>query len=361
MKYIAYIIGHRSADPFRIRNLLLVLKWLLNLKYKLRHVILDIIVVEQDEKPTIKNLISSSIEYIFAYNSGEYNRGWAFNVGYIKFFNYDYYFFADNDIIMRNNDMIHVFNTCCKYDAINPYSEIYDTISKLYDDVASNDVSKILYYSYINNNYVGQKRSNVCFTGGIVGLSWNSVQKISGWDERFRGRGYEDYAMTAKLNLFIPYTHEYNNSAIHIWHPWDNSNKIDNESLHVEYSHYTVDDYLKLINDTYNNYGCVNKYINETPTIVKYNSNEPNNAKNYTHKKCYHCKYMNGENKHNYLDGYKIYNKLVSIIRSKHSDISEEELIKLIYFNLYDRYNCILNCDTSGNTSRHSCDIDPPS
>ncbi len=70
---------------------------------------LSIVVVEQDSKPTINNLLDDCVNYISSYNSGQYNRGWAFNVGFSKFRSADYFFFADNDIILNNNEMINVF------------------------------------------------------------------------------------------------------------------------------------------------------------------------------------------------------------------------------------------------------------
>lgn len=128
MKTIAYIIGHRnSVDPNRLRNLLLVLKWLECLQTKLLHdkITLKIIIVEQDDTPKLK-INTEKLTYIFVYNPGFYNRGWGFNVGF-KAIDADYYFFADNDIILNNYDIINVFIKCFKYDAVNPYSKIYDS------------------------------------------------------------------------------------------------------------------------------------------------------------------------------------------------------------------------------------------
>ncbi len=220
MKHIAYIIGHRTTDPFRIRNLLLTTKWLIKLKKILFYegIQLSIVVVEQDSKPTINNLLSDYVNYIFSYNSGQYNRGWAFNVGFIKFRNADYFYFADNDIILNNEEMINVFKTCFLYSAVNPYSQVFDTKSKLFEShiTIPTDLNYI-----IKNNFINGKREHTCFTGGIVGLSKKAMQIIGGWDERFRGRGWEDYALTSTVKLFLPdlYTYKYN--ALHFWHPLD--------------------------------------------------------------------------------------------------------------------------------------------
>ena len=44
-----------------------------------------IVVVEQDETPRLENeLAPFADKYVFAYNPGPYNRGWAFNIGAVK-------------------------------------------------------------------------------------------------------------------------------------------------------------------------------------------------------------------------------------------------------------------------------------
>ena len=137
MKQIVYIIGHRSSDPFRIRNLLFVVKWLQSIKTILFYhydIILTVVIIEQDIKPTINNMIGDYVNYIFAYNANEYNRGWAFNIGFVKFKNADFFYFADNDIILNTNDMMTIFLKSFQYDAIIPYAEIYNTKSKIFED-----------------------------------------------------------------------------------------------------------------------------------------------------------------------------------------------------------------------------------
>src|SRR3989338_4740380 len=55
-KNIAYIIGHKSADDFRVKNLGLTVEWLLKVKEKLSNdnINLIIIIVEQSDEPTVK-------------------------------------------------------------------------------------------------------------------------------------------------------------------------------------------------------------------------------------------------------------------------------------------------------------------
>ena len=104
------------------------------------------------------------------------------------------------------------------------------------------------------------KRSNTCFSGGIMGICKCSMNLINGWDERFRGRGWEDYAFTTKIELFLYSRHTYLYSALHLWHPYEiNTTRIINEKLNLEYEQYNFYDYLNLINK-YIIYGSPIKY-----------------------------------------------------------------------------------------------------
>ena len=365
MKHIVYVIGHRSSDPFRIRNLLLTTKWLVSLKHLLENESLDqvktrklmlsskwlvslkhcsdeikltILVVEQDSKPTVNNILNKHVTYLFAYNPGFYNRGWAFNIGFKHCEDADYFYFADNDIIMDSCDMISVFKHCFKYDAVNPYNIIYDTKSELFEhknmcyDFCINELEK--------NHQVKEKREHTCFTGGIVGISKKSMCELGGWDERFRGRGWEDYAFTAKINLFLKNIHTFCFSALHLWHPWEiHTDKKKNHSLNQEYYCYKVDDYINMIYDNIDKIGCINKYINECHE-TKYISNEK--CPTILYQSCNHCGKNKCEkyHKHKYSCGYHVYDKLYKLVKYKHHYISDKQICELIYFNLCDQHCC---------------------
>ena len=366
MKKIVYVIGHRSTDPYRTRNLLLVTKWLAKVKKNLLDycIHLTVLVIEQDSKPTVNNQLHEDVNYMFVYNSGQYNRGWVFNVGYVNHREADYFFFADNDIVMDTCNIIKVFKTCFRYDAVNPYIEIYDTKSKLFE--CTKNISFDLDDLIKQNNIYG-KRKYICFTGGIVGLSNESMVKLAGWDERFRGRGWEDYAFTSKIKLFLTKIYTYNFKAVHLWHPWDTcSDKCNNSCLNDEYCKYHVDNYIKNIKSTYCNIGCVNKYINETEKC-RYESDE--NCTNITYQECEHCNYCNYRhhykfdnkeyndchkfNDDDYLKGFIVYKKVYIIVKKCNPDACDEELRKLVYLYLCDQYTPVgcTNCDDYDNDS----------
>jgi hypothetical protein len=247
MKSIAYIIGFRvsDSDDRRLENLISTLYWLIEVKRELnlkKNIKLKIIIIEQDSesKLHIPENIKVSVQYLFIHNDGYYNRGWAFNVGY-KHFDTDYYFFADGDIIMKIKDIIRVFSSCFEYEAVNPYLNIYNSTEEY---VLHNNFSSLMW----NDPSIFNERKNTCFSGGIVGLSNHAIKTISGWDERFRGRGWEDYAFTAKINLFLYSTHVYSFSALHLWHPHEiNTTRKINRKLNKQYEKYNFYDYVYLI------------------------------------------------------------------------------------------------------------------
>jgi hypothetical protein len=163
----------------RLLNLIITIDLLISIKLKLKqcNINLIIIIIEQDSIPrfSIKQDILNQIEYLFIYNAGFYNRGWAFNVGY-KYFISDYYFFADGDIIINENNMIEVLKTCFKYDAVNPYNEIYDSTEEYMISTGKLELINL------NDNFknIFPKRLNTCFSGGIMGISEYSMNLING-------------------------------------------------------------------------------------------------------------------------------------------------------------------------------------
>lgn len=210
---------------------------------------------------------------------------------------------------MNEDDMIDVFKTCFKYDAVNPYEDIYDSTEEYIistgklinsdnnftDLLIENAIMRppFLPITYIEQSDLNEKsyksifpkRSNTCFSGGIMRICKYSMNLLNGWDERFRGRGWEDYAFTSKIELFLYSTHTYLYSALHLWHPWEiNTTRSINENLNSEYEKYNFYDYLKLI-EINDEFGSPIKYALLT-SIKPYNS-----LKNKTHVSDYRYYY----------------------------------------------------------------------
>lgn len=305
MKTISYIIGYRGSniEDRRLTNLILTLKLLVTIKSHIKqlNINLNIIIIEQDTSPQIKEICidNNDLNYLFIYNSGFYNRGWGFNVGY-KEFGADYYFFADGDILLNIEDLIDVFVSCFYYEAVNPYKHIYDSTEQYVTSVSFNPLK-------LNDDFkLFTERTNTCFSGGIMGISENSMNSIRGWDERFRGRGWEDYAFSAKCSLFLYSMHTYPYLALHLWHPFElNTTKTINEKLNYEYEQYGFKDYVSQIENTIV-YGSPVKYasIRQNDTIRCLSKYVISNKRYcYAKKQYYHLynKYNNNNKKLIYL------------------------------------------------------------
>jgi hypothetical protein len=331
MKNIAYIIGHRSADKYRLKNLLIVIDRLIQIKHKCLEydITLSIIIIEQDKTPTIKDgeILHSQVHYVFIYNDGYYNRGWGFNVGFRLFSSYDYFYFADNDIIINERDLIHAFEHCFKYDAVNPYNVIYNTLESTETECFRQDSFNIKELKQ-QKKVEQDERPYICFSGGIVGISRKSMYLISGWDERFRGRGWEDYAFTSKLFLFLSRIHTFSLKALHLWHPWEtNTTRCINEKLNQEYGQYKVDNYIDMIEETRHIFGSCIKYSHINLPSDRF----CNHYYIDDFKQCYKDQCDKAITK---------YEKLLELVKRKHSSYHLNFHKRLVYYNLCEQHIC---------------------
>lgn len=320
--HIVYIIGHRSADDYRKQNLAITLDWLLKVKTVLSNVapfiVFTIVVVEQSENPTVKEMLHSDINYIFISNDGFYNRGWGFNVGARAYPKADYYFFADNDIVMSIADMVKVVSDCKDYEAVNPYKAIFDSREQIHDSHVLDQFydGKETVDSLAQKGFIQGQRQYTTFSGGIVGVEAKAYFGVSGWDERFRGRGWEDYAFTAKINLFLRNMITMNFNAVHLYHPWETSTtKVITQELDKEYMMYKPYDYIQQIIYSHNVFGNDSKYgKNENRSYESILSPE--------------------EVQDRYDLAKRRFLEVEKIVKAKHDDE------KFIYLNLSDRHDC---------------------
>lgn len=305
-----------------------VVRWLLTLVKPCKDLGIDlnIIVVEQDT--TSKLNFDQSVSHVFIFNDGFYNRGWAFNVGYRKFNTCDYFFFADNDIILKDHQMLLMFEHCFNFEAVNPYMQIFDTLPEI-STLISTTISK-KYVDSLNLKHLSEKgllqtkpRSHTCFSGGVCGISRRAFISISGWDERFRGRGWEDYAMTSKINLFCPKTKTFKFSAYHLYHAFEtNTTKENNFELFTQYKGYTLKSYIDLIVNENSNFGSGVKYTPDVkPTkfiCVPRHLSE-----------CYLLHI-----------GEPRWKRLQTTVKLKHGDSSEGATTGYMFYNLMERHDC---------------------
>lgn len=196
---ITVIAGIRSVsnEPERLRNARACLR-ALNLqsiaRWRYR-----IVVVEQDSESRLKaELAPFADRYIFAYNPGAYNRGWAFNIGAVEGAGLqgvlcliDADLLVPPDFLERGLEAIQDGSR-----AILPYSEV------LYLDAASTEQAirdRQATPLVAQNTHVYRGDRYTTSQGGCVWVAAELYRQIGGHDERFRGWGYEDREFWQRL------------------------------------------------------------------------------------------------------------------------------------------------------------------
>jgi predicted glycosyltransferase involved in capsule biosynthesis len=186
------------------------------------------------------------------------------------------------------------------------------------ESIITNDISKIF-----------PERKRTCFGGGIVGLSRESVYIIAGWDERFKGRGWEDYAFTAKIMLFLRHIRTFKYNAIHLYHSYKTDDTKDiNYKLNNEYQKYTVKDYINQIEKSLN-FGSAIKYsyISEHRSVAK-------------------CKYEINRKDEDFA--YHIYYSIIKKLKKKFKNLSKDQILLYAYLELSGQLERFLRGDEHG-------------
>lgn len=215
---ITVIMGVRvkPGEPQRLRNAQICLQ-ALNVqnfprwRYRL-------VVIEQDEEPRLENALAPLADrYLFAYNPGPYNRGWAFNIaaclpgsqgGLLCFIDAD--LLVAPDFLRRGCDMVQTGQR-----AMLPYREI------VYLDPASTeraiaDYSAAPMRGVQVSDYQGQPFDTS--QGGCIWVEASLYHEIGGHDERFRGWGREDREFCDRLERTTK-VGRLPGSLLHLYHP----------------------------------------------------------------------------------------------------------------------------------------------
>jgi hypothetical protein len=263
MKY-SYIITHRSASQYRHRNLLAVIEWLKDFKD------IEIIVVEQDSVPKIKNELPEHVNYIFAYNAGLFCKAWGFNIG-ANASTGQILIFSDNDIILNKNNFLDFLQKSKTSTFCTPHKFFYVKLSEAETSSMLNNLNDI-------KMPAGKSvpRMLGIITGGIFSITRNAYFEIGGSDENFRGWGGEDTALREKLFRFkikiliLEYTayhlyHEDTGGTVEgVYTEYTTKNYKNNlELLRTKYQKAVTDDMMRYIKQA-GTLGNLNKFKNET-------------------------------------------------------------------------------------------------
>jgi len=235
---ITVVVGVRAGpgQSQRLRNARAVL-WALNLQ-TLRRWYYRIVVVEQDSVPRLKKSLELLCDhYIFAYNPGPYNRGWAFNIGAAQVQGKTSALcFLDADLLVPPDFLSRGLHEIkAGHLAVSPYSEVVyldpAAVAQAIEDRLG------LSECFVNDcNYEG-----TVFTtsqGGAVWVEPDLYFEIGGHNEDFRGWGFEDREFWRRLERKTNIK-RLPGRLLHLHHPqqeMQNSYAIANQKLYQELS-----------------------------------------------------------------------------------------------------------------------------
>jgi hypothetical protein len=214
MQGLSYLITYReSGSADRRENLLAVLGWLRQWPD------IEVVVVEQDAVPRF----DAPLEYgggvaRFAYNPGPFNKAWGLNLA-LGFARGPLLAVGDADV-MAPHTLGMAVERCRSVPAVKPYRTIVDLTPEDTARVRAGEwglLPERPAHSLPNREGQGEY---VVFAGGLFVIQRDWLVRLGGFDERFRGWGGEDDAMTQKLRRAGVQAVQIDGPpALHLWHP----------------------------------------------------------------------------------------------------------------------------------------------
>ncbi len=243
---ISYIICYREASNERKRALHFVLR-----RLRAYFPDIEIILIEQDTESKLDLDKALNIEHLFIYNSGLFNRSWAFNCAARKS-NKNIFVFADADIFLEKEGYIKCFEATGDFEAITPNKVEISNIS-----IAEDTEDPI--------HFLNMRKLH-SFAGGMLIITRSAFEKIGGWDERFEGWGGEDDAMSHLIYNRLR-SKSFNLPNYHIDHPHEFV--TGNNQPHYESNRALVEEILT------RNGIALDRYIHQLKTL------DPGNSEKY--------------------------------------------------------------------------------
>jgi glycosyltransferase involved in cell wall biosynthesis len=187
------IIGARTkeGDEERIRNLAFLLRWL----EKFYGGIFDVLIVEQDDKPRLQQMMGglpNGMRLEFIYNPDDFNRGWGYNTAVAHFCGgSDVVALMDTDVLTGDGFVDCVLACHHQYQAVSPNQNVYYT--------NADEAAEVLrQFSYSSLRRPDAIKNPVTITGGIVIVRKSAFLAVNGF-EQYIGYGCEDRAMDVTL------------------------------------------------------------------------------------------------------------------------------------------------------------------
>jgi glycosyltransferase involved in cell wall biosynthesis/SAM-dependent methyltransferase len=195
---LAVIVGVRTSEheQDRLRNANAAL-WALNLQ-DLERWRYRIIVVEQDSEPHLESVLAPLADlYVFAYNPGAYNRGWAFNVGACMAAATKALCLIDADLLPSPSFLSAALQRFqFGQRVLRPYTEIVYIDGPSTEEAIQRRMAEPM-ESFCADRYKGAVFADS--NGGCLWVEPDLYHEVSGHDERFRGWGCEDRELWRRL------------------------------------------------------------------------------------------------------------------------------------------------------------------
>ena len=188
----------------RLMNLKRVIEWISSFKG------VEIIIVEQDSVPRIKNISLKGTKYFFIKSDMPFNKSLCLNVG-LKNSRTQAIVFGDADIIMDSNQFIQSLNLLGTYECVSPYNRVIDLEPQEVNAGLDN-------WKKITRPGRGETDiQKICLAGGIIMFRKDAAYKIAGGSEEFVGWGGEDDHLSFKIKSLLSW-YEVPGSCFHLYH-----------------------------------------------------------------------------------------------------------------------------------------------
>ena len=215
MQKASYILTWRHGDGTQRRdNLFAVLEWLAH------YPMFEPIVIEQDDAPRLDGTLPHPhCTKFFAYNPGPFNKSWGLNIGF-RLSKLPSLVFADADLILGDALPEALEHLDQGHKVVKPYRRLIDLDASESARVRAGEFD----WAPAREANAAPAREGVgeyvVVAGGVFLIARSAFVRLGGWDERFRGWGGEDDALSYRIkHAGIPVVELDRRPALHLHHP----------------------------------------------------------------------------------------------------------------------------------------------